>query len=207
MPPEIPFFEENLYSCRFRRFSFEDTIRERPYGAKTHRISHQVRALLIYVCGLACLTVCSSYAAARPVAAVLPNGRLVTPVGTTEYIGPFPFTMALSPNGHQIVAPSIGWPFALNIIDDASSPHPHIHRIPKGNKSVPSVRVHTGVAYSPDGSLLYDATGDSGEVDVYRTSDWKRIDSISLDGDGYQQSFAASLAITLQTLTFLGKVL
>ena len=169
---------------------------EQPFDVETHRIIRSVRAVLVYVCSVASFTACSSCAAARHAPVVLPNGRLLTPVGATEYIGPFPFTMALSPDGRQIVAPSIGWPYALNIIDNPSSPHPHIDRIPRGNKSVPSVRVHTGVAYSPDGSLLYDATGDSGEVDVYRTSDWKRVYSIPLNGDGYQQSFAASLVLS-----------
>lgn len=163
---------------------------------KFRPFSHIARALLLHACSLACLTACTSFAATRATPVVLPNGRLLTPIGTTEYLGPFPFTMTMSPSGRQIVAPSIGWPYALNIIDNPSSAHPRIHRIPKGGKSLPSVRVHTGVAYSPDGSLLYDATGDSGQVDVYRTSDWQRIASISLNGGGYQQSFSASLALS-----------
>lgn len=163
---------------------------------KMPRISRSTLVCLAYFCGSLCLAACSSYAVAQVHPVVLPNGRHVTPVGATVYLGPFPFTMTMRPDGREIVAPSIGWPYALNIIDHPSSPHPHIHRIPSGDKSVPSVRVHTGVAYSPDGSLLYDATGDSGEVDVYRTSDWKRIASIPLNGANFQQSFAASLALS-----------
>lgn len=159
-------------------------------------MSLSVCAILVSVCALASVAVCSSYAADRNSPVVLPNGRQLSPVGTTEYLGPFPFTMALSPNSRQIVAPSIGWPYALNVIDNPSLPQPHVYRLPKEDKSIPAVRVHTGVAYSPDGSLLYDATGDSGEVDIYRTSDWSRLHTISLDGGGYQQSFAASLALS-----------
>ncbi len=127
---------------------------------------------------------------------VLPNGRLLTPVGSTLSLGPFPFTLALRPDGRQMVIPSIGWPYALNIVANPDSPQAQLQSIPAGGQSVPAVRVHTGVAYSPDGARLYDATGDSGEVDVFRTSDWTRIASISLNGGGFSQSFAASLALS-----------
>lgn len=164
---------------------------------KAHRLSQRFfRQILVSVSGIVCFGLAASCAVARTATVVLPNGRHLTPVGTTEYIGPFPFAMTMRPDGRQIVAPSIGWPYALNILDNPSSAHPEIRRIPKGDKSDPSVRVHTGVAYSPDGSLLYDATGNSGEVDVYRTSSWQRIASISLDGGSYEESFAASLAIS-----------
>jgi YVTN family beta-propeller protein len=158
---------------------------------KSRPFSHIARAFL-----LAAFSTSAAHAATYAAPVTLPNGRLITPIGTTEYLGPFPFTMTMSPNGRQIIAPSIGWPYALNIISNPSSAHPTIQRIPKGNKSVPSVRVHTGVAYSPDGSLLYDATGNSGAVDIYRTSDWQRIATVSLNGNGYHQSFAASLALS-----------
>lgn len=162
---------------------------------KTHPWPRPVLRLIL-ASSIACLTLAASAATAQSKPAILPNGRHVTSIGTTEYTGPFPFTMTMSPNGRQIVAPSIGWPYALNIITNPSSAHPQIQRIPKADKNDPSVRVHTGVAYSPDGSLLYDATGNSGAVDIYRTSNWQRIATISLNGGGYQQSFAASLALS-----------
>ena len=127
---------------------------------------------------------------------ILPNGRLLTPVGSTFSVGPFPFTLALRPDGRQMVIPSIGWPYALNIVANPDSSQPQLRSIPGGGKSVPSVRVHTGVVYSPDGARLYDATGDSGQVDVFRTSDWMRMASISLNGGGYSQSFASSLVLS-----------
>jgi YVTN family beta-propeller protein len=133
--------------------------------------------------------------------ATLPNGRLITPAGVTTPLAPFPFALAVRPDGGQIVAPSIGWPFALNIVDDPASAEPSIHRIPAGTKNDPAIEVHTGVAYSPDGSLLYDATGDSGAVDLYAVKDFSRIARIPLGGppggDKYPSSFAASLALSV----------
>jgi YVTN family beta-propeller protein len=130
----------------------------------------------------------------------LPNGRRITPAGVTTPLAPFPFALAIRPDSAQIVVPSIGWPFALNIVDAPASAEPRVRRIPAGTKNDPAVEVHTGVAYSPDGSLLYDATGDSGAVDVYSTSDFSRIARISLGGPPggakYPSSFAASLALS-----------
>jgi YVTN family beta-propeller protein len=130
----------------------------------------------------------------------LPNGRLVTPAGVTTPLAPFPFALAVRPDGAQIVSPSIGWPFALNIVDDPGSAAPRVHRIPAGTKNDPAVEVHTGVAYSPDGALLYDATGDSGAVDIYSVRDFSHIARISLDcpvaETNYASSFAASLALS-----------
>ncbi len=142
-------------------------------------------------------------AAAQPAGApptLLPNGRVITPAGTATQLAPFPFTMAVRPDGGQIVAPSIGWPFSLNIIDSPGTDHTQVRRIPPGMKNDPAVEVHAGVAYSPDGHLLYDATGDSGAVDIYSTTGWSRVARIPLDGTtgdhSFESSFAAALALS-----------
>lgn len=131
----------------------------------------------------------------------LPNGRVIDPAGHWITLAPFPFALALSPDGQQAVAPSIGWPFSLNIIDHPAATLPVVTRIPKGSDNDPDVQVHTGVVYSPDGTLVYDATGDTGAVDILSTSDWHRIARIPLDKPtlGHEKtplSFSASLALT-----------
>ena len=160
--------------------------------------------LLLLVVGLVGLQASSSLASTdNAVGTTLPNGRRITPAGTIQKLAPFPFAMTLSPDGKQIVAPSIGWPFCLNVISvpetnaatrTGSSPVAagSVLQIPPGSRNVAKVQVHTGVAYSPDGQLLYDATGDSGAVDVLSTRDWQRIARIPLGKD----SFAASLVLT-----------
>jgi YVTN family beta-propeller protein len=134
------------------------------------------------------------------VTATLPNGRIITPAGKWVQLAPFPFALAVRPDGKQIVAPSIGWPFSLNIVDEPSSTSPSVHRIPAEKKNDPKIQVHIGVAYSPDGSLLYDSTGDSGAVDIYSTSDWSRVARIELDGQiagkSYKESFSAAAVLS-----------
>jgi YVTN family beta-propeller protein len=142
----------------------------------------------------------AAVAAASSIEARLPNGRLITPEGAWITVAPFPFALALRPDGQQIALPCIGWPFSLSIIDHPDSDQPRVTTIPATGKNDPDVQVHAGVAYSPDGRMLYDATGDSGAVDVWSTETWRRTARIELNGLtaglNYSESFAANLALS-----------
>ncbi len=142
------------------------------------------RFLFIYLLLAGLCTVC-----ADPVETRLPNARLITPQGDWLAVAPYPFTLAVRGDGKQIVIPSVGFPFSLNIIDLPGK----LTRIPNTPKNDPNVQVHAGVAYSRDGSRLYDATGDSGAVDVLSTQTWKSIARYKLDG---ADSFAATLTLS-----------
>jgi len=143
---------------------------------------------------------CFAHARTPGVTAVLPNGREIHPAGNWIPLAPYPFALAVRPDGQQIAVPSIGFPFALNIIDSPDSPQPKVTRMPAGSENDPKIEVHAGLVYSPEGSLLYVATGDSGKVRVYRTSDWHCERELSLDGplsgNNFGGSFAATLALS-----------
>ena len=132
---------------------------------------------------------------AQGVSAVLPNGREIRPVGTWTQVAPYPFGMAVRPDGRQAVVSSIGFPFALNVITDPAGASPRVKVLADTDRKSRTVETHAGLAYSPDGALLYAATGDSGKVDVYDTTTWKKTASIALNGvtQGrvYKDSFAA----------------
>lgn len=138
--------------------------------------------------------------ATTQIEARLPNGRMLTPLGKWVPLAPYPFALAVRPDGRQIAVPAIGFPFSLNIVDDLDAEAPRVSRYPHERKNSPEVQVHTGVAYSPDGKFLYDATGDSGAVDIWSVSDWRRVGRLSLDGitagHNYTESFAASIALS-----------
>ena len=142
------------------------------------------------------LVLASLSAAAAPLA-TLPNGRQIRPAGAWIKVAPYPYTLALRPGGAQLVAPSIGWPFSLNIVDTAKA---SVRRIPVGRKNDPALQVHTGVVYSPDGTLLYDTTGDTGEVHIFSTQTWKRVATVPLNGltagKSFTESFAAAIALS-----------
>jgi YVTN family beta-propeller protein len=131
------------------------------------------------------------------VSATLPNGRVIHPAGNWIPLAPFPFALAVRPDGQQIAAPSVGFPFALNVIDAPASPDPKVLRMPTGDKNDDAIAVHAGLAYSPDGALLYVATGDSGMIRAYRTRDWRPAGEVSLDGPLDGKNFAGSFAATL----------
>jgi hypothetical protein len=84
---------------------------------------------------------------AAPVEARLPNGRLITPQGDWLALAPYPFALAIRPDGQQVVVPSIGYPFSLNIVDRPGSPAAKLTRSPNTSRNVPEVEVHAGVAY------------------------------------------------------------
>jgi YVTN family beta-propeller protein len=134
------------------------------------------------------------------VTATLPNGREIHPVGTWIPLAPYPFALAVRPDGNQVAVPSIGFPFALNVVDKPSDADPGVRRMPAGEKNDADVEVHAGLTYAPDGSVLYVATGDSGKVRAYSTSNWKVPGEVSLDGllngNNYESSFAATLLIS-----------
>jgi len=136
------------------------------------------------------------------VTAVLPNGREIHPAGNWIALAPYPFALAVRADGAEIAVPSIGFPFALNVIAAPAAAKPAVRRMPAGDKSDPAIEVHAGLAYSPDGALLYVATGDSGKIRAYRTSDWKTAGEVSLDGaiaEGGKEasgSFAATLTVS-----------
>lgn len=130
----------------------------------------------------------------------LPNGRIVTPQGSWLSLSPFPFAIAVRPDGLQLTVPCIGWPFSLNVVDEPDGASPKVIRIPNARKNDPDVEVLAGVAYSPDGRTLYDATGESGAVDVWSPETWRKVGRIPLDGitsgTKYTSSFAAGLTLS-----------
>lgn len=131
------------------------------------------------------------------VTAVLPNGREIHPAGTWIPLAPYPFALAVRPDGAQIAVPSIGFPFALNIVTDPASSKPSVKRMPSGEGNDPAIETHAGLAYSPDGSLLYVATGDSGKIRAYRTADWRPAGELALDGPLAGKDYSGSFAATI----------
>ena len=132
-------------------------------------------------------------------ATTIPNGRQITPLGDWISVAPFPFALAVRPDGQQLTAPSIGFPFALNVVDRPATTDRRVTQIPGGFLSVPGAEFYAGLAYSANSKLLYVATGDSGAVDILAAPDWRRIARINLNGalQGhiYRESFAASLVL------------
>jgi len=139
------------------------------------------------------------------VTAILPNGRQIRPIGNWIPLAPYPFAIAIKADGSQAAVPSIGFPFALNVVDSPDSAAPTVHRMPPGENNDPAIETHAGVAYSPDGKTLYVASGNSGKIAIYSTADWHSVGQIPLDsstgGTEFARSFAASLLVSFDGRT------
>ena len=139
------------------------------------------------------------------VRAILPDGRRIEPEGSWIALAPYPFAMALKADGSEAALPSIGFPFALNVVSHPDAATATVRKLPPGAESDPAIETHAGMAYSPDGGALYVATGNSGKVAVYRTADWKQTGQIALDvpvgGVEFTQSFAATVVLSADGAT------
>ena len=160
---------------------------------------------LLLACAAVCGPGCPVYAQSG-VKATLPNGREIRPVGFWTKLAPYPFALAVSEDGKQAAVPSIGFPFAINLIEDPASSSPRVLRVPPvgaSRKADAAVSVHTGVAFSPDGTLLWVATGDSGRIRAYKTKNADGTPGLTpefdiplngpVGGKNYSGSFAASV--------------
>src|SRR5262249_51053937 len=110
-------------------------------------------------------------------AAVLPNGRLITPAGREVAVNaPKPFGIALAPNGAMLATVNSGTgPFSVSLIRNINSSAPT-------TSVVPFSSAFMGVTFSPDSSRFYAAGGENGMIWVGDTASAKAIGSVNLNG-------------------------
>ena len=125
---------------------------------------------------------------------VLPSGRYVTPAEKMIRITHDPFGLAISPDQKVAITMHEN---AITIIDIATMQQ---KRIPEyyNKKESPLIKgSFMGVSFDTQKSLVYLSGGDEGSVIVYDYINYKKVDSIYLDGlfNGvqYQGSFTSDL--------------
>jgi DNA-binding beta-propeller fold protein YncE len=132
---------------------------------------------------------------------VLPNGRLITPLGKQVKVAPHPYGLALSPDGKTLVTANSGThPFSASIITKLDSPEPKVAQIPPGFKPADADpdSVFLGVAVGPDNRTLCLSEGNNGRVGIFDLVTHQRLYSLSLDGAFQGKTYAHSLTSTLQ---------
>jgi DNA-binding beta-propeller fold protein YncE len=112
--------------------------------------------------------------------AVLPNGRLITPVGTEISVqAPKPYGMALSPDGNTLATINSGIrPFSITLIKNIKGGSPAVTLIPV-------VSTFMGVVFSVDGSRFYASGGENGIIWVGSVPDAKIIGAVNLNGPAH----------------------
>lgn len=127
---------------------------------------------------------------------ILPSGRFVTPAGQLLRITHDPFGLSVSPDGKKAVTLHNG---VFTVIDLTAM---SAIRVPDYNKTIPSPLSsgsYLGVAFSADSRKVYLSGGDNGSVIVYDVINFRKIDSISLNGTvngvEYMDSFTSDLLL------------
>jgi DNA-binding beta-propeller fold protein YncE len=128
---------------------------------------------------------------------ILPNGRLITPLGKHVKVAPHPYGLALSPDGRTLVTANSGTaPFSFSILTELASPEPQVVQVPPrpGSPDTEPDSVFLGVAIAPDNRTLYLSEGNNGRVGVFDLITRQRLGSLSLDGTFQGKSYTNSLS-------------
>ena len=132
---------------------------------------------------------------------ILPNGRLITPLGSHVQVAPHPYGLAVSPDGKTLVTANSGThPFSVSIITQLHSRKPQVAQIPPGFKPADADpdSVFLGVAVGPDNRTLYLSEGNNGRVGIFDLVTHQRLYSLSIDGTFQGKTYANSLTASLQ---------
>ncbi|MBZ5513876.1 MAG: bifunctional YncE family protein/alkaline phosphatase family protein [Acidobacteriia bacterium] len=131
---------------------------------------------------------------------VLPNGRLLTPLGKHVWVAPHPYGLALSPDGKTLVTANSGTkPFSFSVITELESDQPKVVQVPPPGRAggedddAGLESVFLGVAIAHDNHTLYLSEGDNGRVGIFDLTTGARLDSISLDGEFQGKTYRNSL--------------
>jgi DNA-binding beta-propeller fold protein YncE len=132
---------------------------------------------------------------------VLPNGRLITPLGRQVKVAPHPYGLTLSPDGKTLATVNSGTkPFSISILTELASAQPQVAQIPPGVNSSDAdpESVFLGGAIAPDDRTLYVSEGNNGRIGVFDLVTHARLDSLSIDGAFHDVTYRNSLTATLQ---------
>lgn len=126
---------------------------------------------------------------------VLPSGRYVQPVGHSIRITNDPFGLKISPDGSIAITIHEN---AITIINLKQRQSKRIPEYYKAGESPLKNGSFLGIAFHPTKKLVYLSGGDEGTVVIYDYQQFKKIDSIQLDGEvngiNYTGSFTSDLA-------------
>lgn len=104
---------------------------------------------------------------------VIPNGRLITPVGKSITTAPHPYGLALSSDGNIAVTANSGTsPLSITIVRNLSAAQPEVQQIPPGPSTEKGVlaSVFMGLAISPDNQTVYVAGGQENTIYLFDVS-------------------------------------
>lgn len=130
---------------------------------------------------------------------IIPNGRVVQPMGRTVRIAPHPFGLALSKNGDFAVTANSGnRPFSITILEKPLSSRPQVRQVPDGPLNDKNLLqdVFMGLAIAPDDRLVWVAGGQANKIYRFDMQSGARLDSISCAQADNPDGYLGDLALT-----------
>lgn len=129
---------------------------------------------------------------------ILPNGRLIRPVGRQVPLARWPHGMVLSPDGATLFVASEG---VGQLITHWDGPNPVVTELAPYEGSEKKRRVNAGGAdFSPDGKTLYWSSGETGAIYVFDVDTKQKVAEVSLNTDvngrKYEDSFAMDVKLS-----------
>jgi YVTN family beta-propeller protein len=132
-------------------------------------------------------------------ASIIPNGRLLKPMGNTVRIAPHPYGLALSPDGSVAVTANSGnRPFSITILENPASGMPKVRQVPEGPMNDPRLLedVFMGLAITPDNRSVWVAGGQSNKLFRYDLRSGEKIDSILCAQEDHPDGYLGDLVLT-----------
>jgi YVTN family beta-propeller protein len=132
-------------------------------------------------------------------ATIIPNGRIVQPMGRTVRIAPHPFGLALSPDGSVAVTANSGnRPFSITILENPASGNPRVRQVPEGVMNDKNLLedVFMGLAVTPDNRSVWVAGGQSNKLFRFDLKTGAKLDSILCATADNPDGYLGDLALT-----------
>ncbi len=130
---------------------------------------------------------------------IIPNGRIIKPMGNTVRIAPHPFGLTLSPDGSVAVTANSGnRPFSITMLENPASGQPKVRQVPEGALNNPNLLedVFMGIAITPDNRSVWVAGGQSNKLFQYSLKSGLKLDSILCAQPDNPDGYLGDLVLT-----------
>jgi WD40 repeat protein len=134
---------------------------------------------------------------------VIPNGRIITPAGTSLTVAPHPYGLTISPDGKTVVTANSGVsPFSISVASGVDSSTPSVRQIPPGISPAPDVlnAVFMGLAIAQDNRTLYASGGNDGTIAMFDLASGARTATIDVNvpagGRAWKDSYIGDLKLS-----------
>ena len=134
---------------------------------------------------------------------VIPNGRLITPIGRQITVAPHPYGLTLSPGGSIAITANSGVrPFSISVIHDITGNDPKVMQIPPGAKNDEGVLAadFMGLSITPDNQIVYVAGGTENKIYIFNLNTGKRTGVIDCamkdDSHDYTDGYIGDMVLS-----------